>query len=347
MLFRQLFDLASSTYTYLLADRGVAVLIDPVFEQVSRDAALVRELGLKLAATIDTHIHADHVTGAWLHHERFASEIVVSAASGATAASRTIAHGDRIAFGDRSLGVRATPGHTSGCVTLVLDDETHAFTGDCLLVRASGRTDLQGGDPHVLHRSVTQQIWTLPAACLLYPAHDYRGLTVTSVDEERRHNPRLGGDASESDFVGYATNLGLPHPRAIDHAVPANLACGRPPAGTAPAEPTWARLTYAFAGFWQIAPDALEELGDAVLILDVRDPEELRGELGMIPGARAIPLSELDRRIDEVSRDKPIVTVCRSGARSARAAIILEKSGRKAANLQGGMLRWRDERRCD
>ncbi|WP_157655663.1 MBL fold metallo-hydrolase, partial [Burkholderia ubonensis] len=142
MIFRQLFDQQSSTYTYLLADRASreAVLIDPVFEQVRRDAALIDELGLRLGATIDTHVHADHVTGAWLLKQRTGSAIAISAASGAAGADRYLRDGDHCAFGGRYLTVRATPGHTNGCISLVLDDESMAFTGDCLLIRGTGRT---------------------------------------------------------------------------------------------------------------------------------------------------------------------------------------------------------------
>src|SRR5436190_12035185 len=209
MIFRQLFDPVSSTYTYLLADeasRG-AVMIDPVFEQARRDVALLEELGVKLKWTLETHVHADHVTGASLLREKLGSQIAVSYEAGAEGANKYVHHGDRVEFGKRHLEVRATPGHTSGCVTYVLDDESMAFTGDCLLIRGSGRTDFQQGDARAMYRSVRSQILTLPSQCLLYPAHDYRGLTVTSVEEERRFNPRLGGEIGEADFLGYMTNL--------------------------------------------------------------------------------------------------------------------------------------------
>ena len=188
LIFRQLFDPKSSTYTYLLGDQRAkeAVLIDSVFELASRDAALLVELDLKLVATLETHVHADHVTAAWMLKRRFGSAIMVSADSGAQCADRYLAHGDRVVFGMRHLTVRATPGHTHGCVTYVLDDESMAFTGDCLLIRGSGRTDFQQGDARQLYRSVRSQILSLPPSCLLYPAHDYRGLTVTSVEEESR-----------------------------------------------------------------------------------------------------------------------------------------------------------------
>jgi glyoxylase-like metal-dependent hydrolase (beta-lactamase superfamily II)/rhodanese-related sulfurtransferase len=347
LIFRQLFDPPSSTYSYLLADRArrEAVLIDPVFEQARRDAALLHELDLSLIATIDTHVHADHVTGAWLLKQRCGSAIALSAASGAEGADRYLAHGERISFGTRYLQVRSTPGHTAGCVTLVLDDETMAFTGDCLLIRGSGRTDFQQGDPHAMFRSVRTEILTLPGWCMLYPAHDYRGLTATSVEEERRFNPRLGGDIAESDFVGYMNNLGLPHPKQMDIAVPANLRCGRPQTSeSAIFEPRWAPLTYTFAGIFEIEPHALEELSASIQIVDVREREEFEGPLGRIAGSKSIPLSELPARTGELARDRPIVTVCRSGARSAQAVVLLAKADfADVANLAGGLLRWRAE----
>jgi sulfur dioxygenase len=349
LIFRQLFDQQSSTYTYLLADDATreAVLIDPVFEQARRDAALIEELQLRLLYTIDTHVHADHVTGAWMHKRRAGSQIAISAASGAEGADRYLAHGDLCQFGGRYVSVRATPGHTNGCICLVLDDETMAFTGDCLLIRGTGRTDFQHGDPHAMFQAVHQQLFTLPETCLLYPAHDYRGLTVTSVGEERRFNPRLGGELCEDDFAGYMTNLGLPHPKQIDIAVPANIKCGfaaRDPSQMA--EPNWAPLSYTFAGIWEINPQWLEENIRAVQIIDVREPDEFDGPLGRIPEARLISLGDLARRVGELEQDRPIVTVCRAGGRSAQATTILRKSGFEAvANLAGGMLRWRAEGR--
>ena len=344
LVFRQLFDPTSSTYSYLVGDARSreAVLIDPVFEQVRRDAALVRELDLKLCVTLETHVHADHVTGAWLLRERCGSRVVVGRASGAEGADRYVQHGDRISFGRRHLDVRGTPGHTAGCVTYVLDDESMAFTGDCLLIRGSGRTDFQQGDAREMYRSVRSQILTLPPKCLLYPAHDYRGLTVTSVEEERRFNPRLGGEIGEGDFVGYMTNLGLPHPKLIDVAVPANLRCGQPDASVKPAaDPKWAPLTFTFAGIFEIAPTALEESAADVQVVDVRERDEYEGPMGRIPGSRWIPLGELAARARELDKARPVVAVCRSGARSAHAVAMLSKAGfTDVANLAGGMLRW-------
>jgi glyoxylase-like metal-dependent hydrolase (beta-lactamase superfamily II)/rhodanese-related sulfurtransferase len=345
LVFRQLFDAASSTYTYLLADNGEAILIDPVFEQALRDAALVAELGLRLVATLDTHVHADHVTGAWLLHRRLGADIALSASSGATGADRYLNHGERIGFGTRALEARATPGHTNGCMSFVLDDRSMAFTGDCLLIRGSGRTDFQQGDAHAMFRSVREQIFTLPEGCLLYPGHDYRGLTVSSVAEEKRYNPRLGEAIGEEDFAGYMANLNLPHPRQLAVALPANLRCGEPADGTAGTEAQdWAALSFSFAGIWEIMPQTFEELATPVQLIDVREPGEFDGSLGHIKGATLIPLGELQSRILELDPQRPVVSVCRSGARSAQAVALLQKAGfRQLANLAGGMLRWRAE----
>jgi glyoxylase-like metal-dependent hydrolase (beta-lactamase superfamily II)/rhodanese-related sulfurtransferase len=352
LIFRQLFDPASSTYTYLLGDSASdeALLIDPVYEHERRDRALIRELGLRLIATLDTHVHADHITGAWLLRERCGSQILLSADAGAENADRGLRHGDRVSFGRRWLEVRATPGHTHGCLSYVLDDQSMAFTGDSLLIRGCGRTDFQQGSPAELFRSVREQLLTLPEACLLYPGHDYRGLTVTSVGEERRFNPRLGGDADLGDFSGYMQHLGLPHPRLMDIAVPANLRCGRPEGDAAlPPEPDWAPLAFSFGGLWEITPAALEErLASGATpqpqLIDVREPAEFGDALGHIAGARLLPLSQLAERVAEIDRDRPVVTICRSGARSAQAAVLLGKAGLpQVANLAGGMLRWRAE----
>jgi sulfur dioxygenase len=359
LVFRQLFDPQSSTYTYLLGDRasGAALLIDPVFEQVRRDAALIGELGLTLLATLDTHVHADHVTGASLLKRRTGSRIMLSTASGAVGADRTLAQDDVVVFGGRRVMVRATPGHTSSCLTYVLDDHSMAFTGDCLLIRGSGRTDFQEGDAAAMYRSIHEQIFTLPGDCLLYPAHDYRGLTVTSVAEERRFNPRIGGEIGIGDFTGYMKNLRLAHPKLLDVAVPANLRCGRPDSEDAAADPTadpatmdpgWAPLRYSFAGVWEIDPHGLEEVAGehpgSVQILDVREPAEFTGPLGHIKGAVLIPLGELAERANELASDRPIVALCRAGGRSAQATVILQQAGFKdVANLTGGMLRWRAE----
>jgi sulfur dioxygenase len=345
LIFRQLVDLQSSTYTYLLADGDSreALLIDPVFEQMRRDAALIDELGLTLRYTLDTHVHADHVTAAWMLKQHRGSEIALGARTGAAGADRYLGHGERLPFGKRYLSVRETPGHTAGCVTYVLDDERMAFTGDALLVRGCGRTDFQGGDARLLYRAVHQQIFTLPEECLLYPAHDYRGITATTVGEERRLNPRLGGDLSEDDFAGYMRNLGLPHPKQMAVAVPANLRCGRPErADAAQEEPSWGPLAFTFAGIWEIQPQWVEEHLKELQLVDVREPEEFTGPLGHVPGALLLPLGRLSEAAPRLDRDRPIVTICRAGGRSAQATVLLQRAGfSKLANLAGGMLRWR------
>ncbi|QXX73429.1 rhodanese-like domain-containing protein [Methylovirgula sp. HY1] len=343
LIFRQMFDTQSSTYTYLLADSEsrVCVLIDPVFEQVHRDASFISELGLELLWTLDTHVHADHVTGAWLLKQRLGSRVALAAAGGAEGADRYLQHGDIVEFGARHLKVRATPGHTNGCLTYVLDDDTRAFTGDALLIRGCGRTDFQQGDARQLYHSIKEQIFSLPDNCQLWPAHDYRGATMTTVCEERRYNPRIGGELSESDFTGYLANLGLPHPKQIDIAVPANLRCGKPESGVAPAEPDWAPLSLTFGGIWEVAPQWLEEHADEVQIVDVREPDEVVGPLGHIAAAIRVPLAHLAEKAEEFSKEKPVVTVCRAGGRSAQATVILQRKGfEKVANLAGGMLRW-------
>lgn len=341
MLFRQLFDAKSSTYTYLLADSGVAVLIDPVFEQVERDIALLRELGLELVYSVETHVHADHVTAASLLRSRLGSKMAISRASGAKCADRLLEPGDRVEFGDKHLEVRPTPGHTSGCVSYVLGDQSMAFTGDALLIRGAGRTDFQEGDAATLYASVHEQLFTLPDDTLLYPAHDYNGRTVTSVGEEKANNPRLGGQRSQSDFVGYMDNLGLPHPKHMAQAVPANLECGKPIAEPAPA-PAWAPLVRTFAGIPEIEPSWVAEHRGTLHIVDVREESEYHGELSHIHGAELVPLATLSERARDWDKDQPVVLVCRSGGRSAQGTVLLQKAGfEKVANLAGGMIGWR------
>lgn len=346
MIFRQLIDAESSTLTYLLADDATreAVLIDSVFEQHLRDLALIRELDLRLRFTLETHVHADHVTGAWLMQQALHSKIGVAAAASTEGADVELAMGGAIRIGSLELRVRATPGHTDGCLSYVLADQSMAFTGDALLIRGAGRTDFQQGNAHVLFRSVREQLFSLPADCLLYPGHDYSGRLVTTVAEERAHNPRLGDGVREEDFVGYMDNLGLPHPKRMDSAVPANLACGRPddPA-IGPQLPDWGPVIRTYAGVWQIEPEWVQLNAADLKLIDVREREEVRASpMGRVPGSIVIPLSELRQRIGEVPFDRPVVCICPAGARSAVAASILEKAGApKVANLRGGLLAWR------
>ena len=343
MIFRQLFDSSSSTYTYLLgcADTLEAVVIDPVFEQHARDTALIRELGLKVRYVLDTHVHADHVTGAWLMRDALGAQIVLSSRAGAENVDIAVDQGDVLAFGNSSVSVRATPGHTGGCVTYVTNDQSMAFTGDCLMIRGAGRTDFQAGDVHVMWQSIHEQIFSLPEDCLIYPGHDYFGRTVSTVREEKLFNPRIGGDAREEDFAGYMDNLGLPHPRLLEIALPANMASGRPEGGEESDGTDWGPVSMSFAGVPEIQPDWVARHMNELYVLDVRNPGEFEGELGHIESAQLIPLSELRGRVDEIPRDKPVVAVCQSGKRSAMAAEILRKAGyEQVANVSGGMIQW-------
>jgi len=343
IVFRQLHDLRSGTYTYLLADPTMrqAVLIDPVLEHARRDSALLRELDLKLEFTLETHVHADHVTGAWMLKRLTSSQIALAAKSNATGIDLPLNHGDKIQFGSRQLEARATPGHTDGCMTYVLDDKSMAFTGDALLIRGAGRTDFQHGDARTLFRSIKEQIFTLPDECLIYPAHNYVGLPCSSVREEKQFNPRIGYARDERDFVGYMENLGLPHPKQIDIAVPANMKCGYTEFAEAAQAPTWAPVTYTYAGINEIEPVWVAENLSDVRVIDVRELNEYTGELGHIAGSNLIPLPQLNERLKSLDKDAPIVTVCRSGGRSAQAATLLQKAGfTKVASLFGGMLNW-------
>lgn len=349
MIFRQLFDPETSTYTYLLADEQShdAILIDTVREHFERDAQILEELGLKLRYTLETHVHADHVTGASKFSERFGSQRVVSRRGGAPCADLQVDQGDTISFGRHALEVRATPGHTDGCVTYVLEDQSMAFTGDAVLIRGCGRTDFQQGDARTLYRSIHDQVFTLPDDTRLYPGHDYKGRTVTTVCEERTHNPRLGGGRTEDEFVEIMDALGLPPPRRIDEAVPANLRCGREDAEGAEVEKRtgqWAPITRTATGIPEVSPAWVD--GRDVRVIDVREVAEFTDPLGHIERAELVPLARLENGAAGWDRATPVVVVCRSGGRSGRGAKLLESMGfQKVASMAGGMLRWNDEGR--
>lgn len=345
MILRQLFDSVSSTYTYLLADETTrkAVLIDCVFEQHTRDTALVRELGVEVLYVLDTHCHADHVTGAWLMKVALGCQVGLSPAYGATNVDLPLTHGARIGFGPLVLEVRATPGHTAGCVSFVSSRQDFVFTGDALLVRGAGRTDFQQGDASRLFHSIREQLFELPDDCVVYPGHDYEGRTSSTIGEERSFNPRIGGAVREEDFVGYMTNLGLPHPKQLAVALPANLRSGEPEDGLVPAKPDWAPLVTTYAGVPEIAAEWVATHLGQVNVLDVRSQAEFDGELGHLTSAQLIPLDELRSRLGEVRTDKPLVIVCQTGKRSALAALILRKAGIvRVANAAGGMVKWRE-----
>ena len=224
MFFRQLFDPESSTYTYLVADlpSRQAVLIDPVLEQTERDLTLIQELGLTLTHVLETHVHADHVTGAGLLRERTGCQVVAST-QGASCVNIHVRQGDEVRVGSLVFRVLATPGHTDDSLSFLLGDRV--FTGDALMVRGTGRTDFQNGDAATLHDSITRVLFALPDETVVYPGHDYKGRMVTTIGEERRFNPRLAGK-DRTAFVQLMSELHLPPPKKLDIAVPANRACG-------------------------------------------------------------------------------------------------------------------------
>ena len=226
MIFRQLFEPVSSTFTYLLADPETreAVLIDPVVEEVETYVKLLGELGLTLAYTLETHVHADHVTAGALLRERLGSRTVVQADAGAPCADVRVRDGDHVRVGVVDLEVRETPGHTDGCVSYVGADRV--FTGDALLIGGCGRTDFQQGNAGTLYDSLHHQIFTLPPDTLVYPGHDYKGRTVSTVKEELASNARLGGGRTREQFVALMADLHLAYPKQIARAVPANQRCG-------------------------------------------------------------------------------------------------------------------------
>lgn len=346
MIFQQLFDPESSTYTYLLADETTreAVLIDTVLEQTERDIALLRDLGLTLKYVLDTHVHADHVTGAGTLRERLGARTVSSERGGADCADVLVKDGDVVRFGGHGLEVRETPGHTNGCLTYVTLDRAMAFTGDALLIRGTGRTDFQQGDARTLYRSVHDKIFSLPDTCLLYPGHDYKGRRATSVADEKAGNERLGAGKSEAEFVRIMADLHLPKPKKIDVAVPANLRCGLSPAAGAHASPAedWAPIEVTGAGVPEVTVGWVRSVvGRGVRIVDVREPAEYTGELGHIAGAELVPLGTVDRAAATWDRDAPLVLVCRSGGRSGKAALALLDAGfKKVVSMAGGMLAW-------
>ena len=230
MLFRQLFEPQSSTYTYLVAceESGEAALIDPVLESVERDLQLLAELQLSLRFTIETHIHADHVTGASRLRERTGCKCAIPDKSGAEHVDVAVREGEPIRIGSLELQPLYTPGHTDDHHSYFLDGPGvgRLFTGDALLIDGCGRTDFQNGDPATLYRSVHGKLFSLPGDTLVYPGHDYQQRHVSSVVQERERNPRLGGGRTVEEFVAIMAGLDLPRPKKMDVAVPANRACG-------------------------------------------------------------------------------------------------------------------------
>ena len=226
MTFRQLFEPLSSTYTYLLGceDIGQAVLVDPVVNLIDRDLQEIQRLGLRLAFSLDTHIHADHITAALHLKQRVGSKIAAPAVDRLPCADIGIVEGEPFQVGSLVFQPLHTPGHTDGHFAYVLGDRV--FCGDALLIDGCGRTDFQNGDARTLYESVTHKLFTLPDEHLIYPAHDYQGRRVSSIAQEKQRNPRLGAGRTVDDFVQIMAELKLPYPKFIDHAVPRNRQCG-------------------------------------------------------------------------------------------------------------------------
>ena len=320
MILRQLFDAESSTYTYLLADEATreAALIDPVRDQIPRDLALLRELELKLVYVLDTHVHADHITAAGSLRAQTGAR-TVAGKKGASCADVQVGPGDAVHVGGITIGVLETPGHTDDSVSYRVDD--HVFTGDALMIRAAGRTDFQNGDAGQLYDTITQVLFALPDQTQVHPAHDYKGLTVTTIGEEKRWNARVAGRNRE-EFVRLMNGLNLPMPKKIDVAVPANRSCGLAPD----------RVVR------EIEPEVLGARQAAARLIDVRERSEFEGELGHLDGAELVPMAMLKAASAQWHRDEPIYLVCRSGRRSAVAAAeLLELGFTNVVSVRGGM----------
>lgn len=224
---RQLFEEETSTHTFLLYDEEnqEGVLVDCVKEKIERDLKLIEELGVKLKYLLETHVHADHITGADDIREKTGASVVYGAAAGVECADMLLEDGQELSFGKFKVKAISTPGHTNGCTTYQI--ENMIFTGDALLIRGCGRTDFQQGSSNTLYHSVTQKLFTLPDETLVYPAHDYKGMWVSTIGEEKALNPRLGQQKSQAEFVEIMDNLNLAYPKKIDVSVPGNMKCGK------------------------------------------------------------------------------------------------------------------------
>ena len=329
-IFYQLFEHESSTYTYIIADPASkeAAIIDPVLTTVDRDLNLIEELGLKLKFVIDTHIHADHITGAGEIRRRTAAKSVVSVTAQVSCVDIALKEGDILYLGDQPITAFATPGHTDSCMSFLFDDKI--FTGDALLIRGCGRTDFQQGSSEKLYHSVHDKLFKLPDEIKVYPAHDYKGQTSSTIELEKQFNPRLGLKKTKQDFINTMSNLKLADPKKMHEAVPANLACGEnhlKPQREINIEQTRLRLDHA-------------------AIIDVRRPDEFNNELGHIEGAHLITLGpQLSEFLQKGDRSQEIIFVCRSGARSGQALNESIQLGyTNSLNMVGGMIRWNEHK---
>jgi sulfur dioxygenase len=322
--------------TYLLSAAGRAALIDPVRERVEDYRRVLHQRGLDLAMIVETHTHADHLMFNRAIKESFGVPYLMHRASPSPLVDRHLAHGDTIDLAGQSIRVLHTPGHTPDSIALVMDGAV--LTGDTLLIGGSGRTDFPGGDAGAQYDAVTGLLFALPDDTVVWPGHDYRGNTSTTIGDQKRANPRLAG-TSRDQYVDLMANLGLPFPQKIQQALQVNQSGLEtheilfPPVADIAAVP-------------QINPtDLAGKLEDerAPVVVDVREPEEFVGELGHIEGALPIPLDSLQKRLPKLTGyvDRDLVVVCRAGARSASACAMLVQAGfPRVANLEGGMLAW-------
>src|SRR6266508_2736862 len=337
MMFRQLFDQVSGTYSYLLASRpgGEALIIDPVLEKVDRYLQLVKELDLKLVKAVDTHLHADHITGLGALRDRTHCITVMGEQTKADVVSMRVAEGERVGIEGIHLDVLYTPGHTDDSYSFVINDRF--FTGDTPLIRGTARTDFQNGDPRAQYESIFGKLLKLPDETRVYPAHDYKGDTVSTIAEERAFNPRLQVK-SVDQYVELMNNLKLPNPKMMDVAVPANIHVGL------------AQEQIARRG-WALSPrEAMAVLGNAsVALIDLRERGE-REKHGVIPGSLHAPYPELRENIGtggmlhELARStgKRIVFYCAFGERSAMAVQAAQDAGLgSASHIQGGIDAWK------
>ena len=339
MIFRELNRGKCKTYLAISEASRKAVVIDPVRDKVERYLAVLAYHGWRLDSIIDTHTHADHRSGAMELGELAGAPVVMHRLAPAPHVSIHVEDTQALKVGDEELRVLHTPGHTPDSISLLAKDRV--FTGDVLFIHGTGRADFAGGDAGTQYDSIVRKLFTLPDEIMVFPAHDYRGHTQSSIGEEKRSNPRLAGK-TRGDYVNLMNNLGLPLPDGIQEALQPNQSDVDPGALKFP---TLAQLNEVR----QLSATALRDRiasANPPILIDVREEAEYRGELGHIAGAQLIPLKELPERTGELANAKSrnIVAICRVGVRSATAAAILTGLGFEHVwNLKGGMIEWKDE----